>query len=103
MLVSVEVRHHKYSLTLGLSKEISSVDVDGHVKEYGDCDKDSRVLVIAPVLDNGIDDGAFEYDVGCLCKLRDSAKASAQSWDNVRNGSSPQRLPGLGRPCARPI
>jgi hypothetical protein len=56
--------------TFYFAEEIRSVHVDGQVKNKRDRDKNGRVLVIAPVLDQSVDDGSFEDDVGGLRELK---------------------------------
>ena len=56
--------------TFYFAEEIRPVNVDREVENKRDRDKNGRVLVIAPVLDQSVDDGSFEDDVGGLRELK---------------------------------
>jgi hypothetical protein len=56
--------------TFYFAKEIRPVNVDREVENKRDRDQNGRVLVIAPVLDQSVDDGSFEDDVGGLRELK---------------------------------
>ena len=50
------------SLTFRLSEDVGPVHIECHVQHDGDGNEDGGGLVVAPELDEGVDDGTLEDD-----------------------------------------